>query len=80
MKIKNILIILFITFSCYFAYEIEEKNFKPKVHYDQAVLKIRLTDVQYKVTQEGHPEIFEEGEFYNNKEMGTYRCIVCDKL
>lgn len=39
----------------------------------------KLTDMQYKVTQEKHTERPFTGKFNQFKEAGTYMCIVCDQ-
>ena len=41
-------------------------------------LRERLTDLQYEVTQKGGTERAFTGAYWNTKEPGTYRCIVCD--
>ncbi|HEX2140062.1 MAG TPA: peptide-methionine (R)-S-oxide reductase MsrB [Woeseiaceae bacterium] len=40
-------------------------------------LKSRLTDEQYRVTQEKATERPFTGRWLDNKEDGTYRCVVC---
>jgi len=42
-------------------------------------LKKRLSDKQYKVTQEKETEAPFTGEYLHNKEDGTYNCVVCGK-
>lgn len=41
-------------------------------------LKVRLTDEQYKVTQEKGTERAFTGKYVDHKEDGTYRCVCCD--
>lgn len=41
-------------------------------------LQARLTPEQYEVTQRGGTERAFTGAYWNSKEPGTYRCIVCD--
>ena len=41
-------------------------------------LRERLTDLQYEVTQKGGTERAFTGAYWNTKDPGTYRCIVCD--
>jgi peptide-methionine (R)-S-oxide reductase len=40
-------------------------------------LKARLTDEQYRVTQQGATERAFTGKYWNNKAEGTYRCTCC---
>jgi peptide-methionine (R)-S-oxide reductase len=42
-------------------------------------LKERLTPLQYRVTQEAGTERAFTGEYWDSKDPGTYRCIVCDE-
>ena len=44
---------------------------------DEAELRARLTDEQYRVTQEKGTEPAFTGRLLHNKESGTYACIVC---
>ncbi len=37
----------------------------------------RLSPLQYAVTQEGQTERAFSGEYWDNHEDGTYRCVVC---
>ena len=41
-------------------------------------LRERLTPEQYEVTQKGGTERAFTGAYWNTKDPGTYRCIVCD--
>lgn len=41
-------------------------------------LRQRLSPEQYEVTQKGGTERAFTGAYYNTKDPGTYRCIVCD--
>jgi peptide-methionine (R)-S-oxide reductase len=41
-------------------------------------LRERLTDLQYDVTQKGGTERAFTGVYWNTKEPGTYRCVVCN--
>lgn len=45
---------------------------------DQDELAERLTDLQYHVTQEGGTERAFTGQYWDTKDDGTYRCVVCD--
>lgn len=45
---------------------------------DDQELFDRLTDLQYHVTQERGTERAFTGEYWETKDDGTYRCIVCD--
>jgi peptide-methionine (R)-S-oxide reductase len=40
-------------------------------------LREQLTPIQYKVTQQKGTERPFTGEYYNHKEDGTYKCVVC---
>ena len=44
----------------------------------KADLKERLTSLQYRVTQKAGTERPFSGEYWDSKDAGTYRCIVCD--
>lgn len=46
---------------------------------DQAELRSRLTPLQYRVTQEAGTERAFTGEYWDSKDAGTYRCVVCDE-
>jgi len=41
-------------------------------------LRERLTPLQYEVTQKAGTEQAFTGEFWNTKDDGTYKCIVCE--
>ena len=43
----------------------------------QEALEARLTVEQYRVTQEAGTEAPFSGEYFDNKEAGIYRCVVC---
>lgn len=42
-------------------------------------MKERLTDEQYRITQERGTERAFTGKYWNHKGDGIYRCIVCDQ-
>ncbi len=44
---------------------------------DDAELRARLTDEQYRVTQEKGTERAFTGRLLHNKETGVYACVVC---
>ena len=41
-------------------------------------LRARLTPLQYEVTQQEGTERAFTGEYWDTKDPGTYRCVVCD--
>ena len=41
-------------------------------------LRERLTPLQYEVTQHAGTERAFSGEYWDTKDPGTYRCVVCD--
>ena len=43
-------------------------------------LRERLDDLQYEVTQKGGTERAFTGAYWDTKDPGTYRCIVCDQV
>lgn len=47
--------------------------------FSKAELKQRLTKEQYKVTQKGGTERPFANAYHDNKEEGTYHCVVCDE-
>lgn len=44
-----------------------------------AELRERLTPLQYEVTQHEGTERAFTGEYWDTKDPGTYRCVVCDE-
>jgi peptide-methionine (R)-S-oxide reductase len=46
---------------------------------DDTELKARLTPLQYEVTQLAGTERAFSGEYWDTKDPGLYRCIVCDE-
>ncbi|MEX2627519.1 MAG: peptide-methionine (R)-S-oxide reductase MsrB [Ilumatobacteraceae bacterium] len=44
-----------------------------------AELRARLTPLQYEVTQRAGTEPAFSGEYWDAKDPGTYRCVVCDE-
>lgn len=50
-----------------------------KVEFTEAELRERLTPMQFHVTQEAGTEQAFTGDLCDNKDGGTYHCIVCDE-
>ncbi len=50
-----------------------------KKTFSEAELRERLTDIQYKVTQEAGTERAGSGEYSYTDDKGVYHCIVCDE-
>ena len=44
----------------------------------EALLRERLTPLQFEVTQHAGTERAFSGEYWDTKDPGTYRCVVCD--
>lgn len=47
---------------------------------DQETLKARLSEEEYRITQEGGTEAPFSGVYWDNHEDGTYACVVCGEL
>lgn len=54
------------------------EQFEAKVKFNKATLREKLSDIQYRVTQEAEMEYPESGEFYKHFETGIYSCIICE--
>ena len=50
-----------------------------KINKSESDWREQLTSEQYKVTREHGTERAFSGEYWDNKEAGTYRCICCGK-
>lgn len=48
------------------------------MEFNEIELRERLTPLQFKVTQKAGTERAFTGEYWDTKDPGTYRCIVCD--
>jgi len=59
-----------------FAYT--KSNFVKKFECNEDELKKKLTPLQYSVTREHGTERPFDNEYYDNKEDGVYKCVVCD--
>ncbi len=46
--------------------------------FDEIDLRQRLSPLQYTVTQEAGTEQAFTGEYWDTKDPGTYKCLVCD--
>lgn len=57
--------------------EPSEEPYKPK---SKVQLRRQLSSMQYRVTQQEDTEPAFQNRYWNNKQKGTYRCIVCDQL
>ena len=77
IKILTAIIYIFVI-GCAKAYEVEEKDFKPRVIFDKEKLKEKLTELQYQVTQEAALEDRRTGLYHKHFKKGTYDCIICD--
>lgn len=53
---------------------------EPKAGADKAALKQRLTELQWKVTQEAGTERPFQNLYWNKTEAGDYNCVVCGEL
>ncbi|XP_015795929.1 uncharacterized protein LOC107372242 [Tetranychus urticae] len=51
---------------------------EPKFKVDKESLKSRLTDIQYRVTQEAATERAFTGEYLKLKDNGMYACLICE--
>jgi len=45
---------------------------------DKKILKEKLTEDEYRITQEGGTEPAFSGKYYQNKDSGIYHCICCE--
>lgn len=45
---------------------------------EEVDLRQRLSPLQYRVTQEAGTEQAFTGDYWDSKDPGTYRCVVCD--
>ncbi|CAH8831808.1 unnamed protein product [Trichobilharzia szidati] len=54
---------------------VEDKN--TRTLFPRDVLKARLTDLEFRVTQEKHTEKPFTGKYLNERSRGIYKCVVC---
>jgi len=47
------------------------------INLDKEELRLRLSEEQFKVTQQGGTETPFSGKYYKTKDMGMYHCVVC---
>ena len=81
MQLKIVFVCLIIILSKVLTYELaKDVIFKPKITFDDADLRLRLTKEQYEVTQEGETEDPYMNIYEGFNQTGTYNCIVCDEL
>ncbi len=45
---------------------------------DKKILKEKLTEDEYRITQEGGTEPAFSGKYYQNNDSGIYHCICCE--
>jgi peptide-methionine (R)-S-oxide reductase len=55
----------------------KETTVKDQSPESKDALRERLTDQQYRVTQESHTEAAFSGPYYANKDDGMYLCVCC---
>ena len=53
------------------------EEFTPKVYYDKDIIRDKLTDIQYHITQQKGTEEKNSGMYYNSFKKGKYKCILC---
>ena len=51
----------------------------PKLQFDKEEIRARLTDLQYRVTQNFENEPIDSGKYNEFNKKGKYFCIVCDE-
>ena len=74
---RYLIAIVLLNISCTSMAQKETKTETPAVVKTEAEWRKQLTPMQYHVTREKGTERAFTGEYWNNKEKGTYKCIGC---